>query len=40
MSVHRRDTVSRTGGFVDPKEILRCDHPGERSNLGNLTAAR
>lgn len=40
MRMHGRYAAGRATGFVDPKEILRCNHLGERSNLGNLGAAR
>ncbi len=39
MHVHRRDAARRAAGFVDPKEILRCNDPGDWSNFCNLSAA-
>ena len=40
MRVHGRDAARRTAGFVDPKEILRCDDAGDWSTFRNLSAAR
>ena len=40
MRMHRRDAARRAAGFIDPKEILRCNDPRDRSNFHNLGAAR